>query len=128
MAFSILNTVTNARGNHSTHQYQPITFDACDVCVANQDYCSPGWLPVPNLNLALKGIDIGKKQPMPLKPDGDPSVRGIIFNSVHRNEDYGNMEVNNFLHLTDRLVCTSEFETQAWTNMEEYIHGTLNYG
>ena len=124
LAFSILNTVTNAKGNHSTHQYQPITFDACDVCVANQDYCSPGWLPVPNLNLALKGIDIGKKQPMPLKPDGDPSVRGIIFNSVHRNEDYGNMEVNNFLHLTDRLVCTSEFETQAWTNMEQYIHGT----
>ena len=49
--------------------------------------CDPTWLPAPNLNRALLGIDLAKKHPMPLKPEGDPSYRGTIFNAVFRNPE-----------------------------------------
>ena len=72
----------------------------CDVCVNGAQYCDPTWLPEPNLNRALLGVDIAKKHPMPLKPEGDPSYRGIIFNSVFRNTEQGNRE-----HGTWRVSC-----------------------
>ena len=51
-------------------------------------------------------------------------MRGIIFNSTHRNLDFKNQESYSYLHLTDRLVCSSEFESKSWKNKNEYIHGT----
>ena len=30
----------------------------CDVCVANQDYCNPNWLPYNNLNAGLRHGDL----------------------------------------------------------------------
>ena len=85
--------------------------------------CDPTWLPAPNLNRALLGIDIAKKHPMPLKPEGDPSYRGTIFNAVYRNPDQGNMEPFSFIHLTDSLVCTADFEKYSWESMGEYTIG-----
>ena len=48
----------------------------CSVCVGDTHVCDPTWLPEPNLNRALVGIDITKKVPMPLTPGGDPSTKG----------------------------------------------------
>ena len=60
-------------------QSKPEVDDAkliCSVCVGDAHYCDPTWLPEPNLNRALVGIDITKKVPMPLTPGGDPSTKG----------------------------------------------------
>ena len=35
----------------------------CTVCTNNVEYCDPTWLPEPNLNYALRGIDITMKRP-----------------------------------------------------------------
>ena len=86
------------------------------------DPCDPTWLPAPNLNRALLGIDIARRHPMPLKPEGDPSYRGTIFNAVYRNADCC-MEPYSFIHLTDSLVCTADFEKHSWESMLEFTIG-----
>ena len=61
------------------NQSKPEVDDAkliCSVCVGDTHVCDPTWLPEPNLNRALVGIDITKKVPMPLTPGGDPSTKG----------------------------------------------------
>ena len=75
----------------------------------------------------LKGIDIAKKHPLPLRPDGDPSVRGIIFNSAYRDMEFGNMKTYNFINMQDDLSCDTSFEEQSWASKDEYNVGTTKY-
>ena len=75
----------------------------------------------------LKGIDIAKKHPLPLRPDGDPSVRGIIFNSAYRDMEFGNMKTYNFIAMQDDLSCDTSFEEQSWASKDEYNVGTTKY-
>ena len=96
----------------------------CDVCVNGAKYCDATWLPYPNMNRALLGIDIAKKHPMPTKAEEDPSVRSTIFNSVYRNTLLGGMEPHTFIHATDSLVCSAGFEEHSWENMKDYIKGS----
>ena len=90
--------------NNSIDHLTSITFDPpCDVCVQGQDYCSDSWLPKKNLDLALRGIDIGRKLPLPIKPQNDPSRRGMIFNAMHLTEG-GAMAKNDLVDSSDELV------------------------
>ena len=75
----------------------------------------------------LKGIDIAKKHPLPLRPDGDPSVRGIIFNSAYRDMEFGNMKTYSFINMQDDLSCDTSFEEQSWASKDEYNVGTTKY-
>ena len=75
----------------------------------------------------LKGIDIAKKHHLPLRPDGDPSVRGIIFNSAYRDMEFGNMKTYNFINMQDDLSCDTSFEEQSWASKDEYNVGTTKY-
>ena len=120
MVFTFKSTFTNEVDDY--HDY--LLKESCNVCVANQDYCNPDWLPALNLNMALRGTDIAKKYPLPSGPDGDPSVRGIIFNAVKRDFDHGNMEPYTFYTYNPDIQCDSEFDTKAWTNLKQYIHGS----
>ena len=92
------------------------------VCVNGADYCDPTWLPGPNLNRALLGIDLAKRGPMHKDPDGDPSYPGgIIFNSVYRNIEQGDMNPFNFIHLTNRPICHDQFEEYSWETLDKAL-------
>ena len=52
---------------------------------------------------------------MPVK--SDPSSRSLIFNSVTRNEDFGNMELLSYISITDSLKCDAAFDAQSWTSL-----------
>ena len=120
--FSILTYTSGVIQSNFAHEDN--SNGVCTVCTNNVEYCDPTWLPEPNLNYALRGIDITMKRPMPLKPEGDPSFKGLVFNSVFRDTEFGNMQPYDFIHLNDILVCTDEFEEESWKTMDEYIYGT----
>merc|ERR1719369_598135 len=96
----------------------------CVGCPNGNLNCDPTWLPKPNLNRALLGIDIAKKHPMPLKPEGDPAFKQIIFNAVYRDETLGNMDVFSFIQPIDNVDCSKEFQSTSWGSMDEYIKGS----
>ena len=107
--------------------YIPFYVDAqnqCDSCVQNADYCTPQWQPLPNLNSALNGIDISKIIPLPKNPQYSPSVRGRIFASTYRNDTHGNMELYDFITLTESLICSDDFEAVSMTNLDDYLQTT----
>ena len=89
------------------------------------EYCDPTWTPEPNLFRALLGIDIAKKHPMPLKPEGDPSYPGgLIFNPMFRDLEFGNMDIYPFVTTTDHTICRAEFNEDSWETMDQFIKGS----
>ena len=48
--------------------------------------------------------------------------RNLIFNSVIRNEDFGNMELLSYISVTESLKCEAAFDEQSWTTLEQYVH------
>ena len=105
----------------------PISANAkeqCDSCVNNADYCTPDWQPLPNLNSALNGIDISKIPPLPKNPEYNPSVRGRLFSSTYRNDTHGNMELYDFITITENLICSDDFEAISMTNLDDYLQMT----
>jgi len=96
----------------------------CDICVSGAAYCDPTWLPRPNLNRALLGIDIAKKHSMPTNPEINPSVKNRIFSSTYRNKETGGMDYFHFISFTDKLACRGVYDTQSWDTMDKFIQGS----
>jgi hypothetical protein len=69
----------------------------------------------------ITGIDITKKHPLPLKPEGDPSFRNQLFEFRDPGACDGTLS---FVQLSRRLVCTSDFESVSWGSLEQYIYGS----
>ena len=69
----------------------------------------------------IAGVDISKKHPLPLKPEGDPSFRYPLFE--YKNPESCN-ELLSFVHVGRRLVCTADFDSVAWDSIETYIYGS----
>ena len=66
-------------------------------------------------------MDIAKKHPLPLKPEGDPSFRNQLFEFREAGACDG---ILSFVQLSRRLVCTADFESVSWGSLEEYIYGS----
>ena len=88
--------------------------------------CDSEWLPFdfPNLNGALRGVDLPKKTSIlqNIEDQGlDHSVGNLIFNSVERDENQHTFKQLDFIQTWKDLECDLEFETQSWTTLEQYI-------
>ena len=71
--------------------------------------------------LLITGIDISKKHPLPLKPEGDPSFRNPLFIF---NDPVDCDGLLSFVHTARRLVCSADFESEAFDSLESYIYGS----
>ena len=47
-----------------------------------------------------------------------------MFNSVYRNDTFGNMDVYTFITMTSELICDELFEEASWGTVEDYIYGS----
>ena len=56
-----------------------------------------------------------------MKPEGDPSFRNQIFEF---NDPADSDKILSFVQTSRRLVCTADFESEAFSSLEEYIDGT----
>merc|ERR1711971_804589 len=75
----------------------------------------------PNIEMTMRGIDISKKHPLPLKPEGDPSFRNPLFIF---NDPVDCDGLLSFVHTARSLVCSANFESEAFDSLESYIYGS----
>ena len=95
----------------------------CDVCARNPaDFCDSSWLPYPNLNAALFGVDRPSLNPVPNDFISDPGIKSQIFQATFRDET-GRFSQYDFVQSIDDLRCSSKFEEDIYSTFEELING-----
>ena len=96
------------------------------VTTTIDQYCDKMWLPKPNLDAGLFGINIAQRDYIPSGIPTNHATKGRIFASTYR-EDTMNMALYDYITYTDDISCDIDFITESWSTLQSYIKGTSDF-